>query len=180
MNKIKTYIKKILQKLDIKFRLIKSLDIAYVTILFFIFSFYSASVSDGIFYRIFGKNDDNNNYLILLMQISIQFGIIGVMSYIIRNIVQLIPYPFNHYYHYDRKRLNELIKGAFITTFLFLFSPHLQKKVVNLRNYASQHLQQISLIRGKIIEKKIKKIQEEEQEQQEKQQEQQQEKQQEK
>jgi len=163
-KKTKEFVKKMFQKMDIQFRIIKSLDIAYVTILFFIFSFYSASLSDGFFYRIFGKKDDNNNYLYLLSEISLQFGVIGVLAYIIRNIVQLIPYPFNHYYHYDRDRLNELIKGAFITTFLFLFSPHLQKKVTNLRDYASQHLQQISFIKSKIIEKKVKNAREEQKE----------------
>jgi hypothetical protein len=129
---------------DLKFRAVKSLDIAYVTILSFIFSFYLASLSDVLFYTLYGSNDNNSNYIILLLQISSQFGFIGVLSYIIRNVVQLFPYIFNKYYNYDRSQLYELLRGTLIATFLYLFSPHLQEKIVNLRNYFSNKLTNIT------------------------------------
>jgi Tfp pilus assembly protein PilV len=97
-----------------------------------------------LFYTLYGSNDNNSNYIILLLQISSQFGFIGVLSYIIRNVVQLFPYIFNKYYNYDRSQLYELLRGTLIATFLYLFSPHLQEKIVNLRNYFSNKLTNIT------------------------------------
>ena len=138
---------------ETKFRIVKSLDIAYVTILFFIFSFYFASLSDELFYMLYGSNNNNNNYIILLLQISSQFGFIGILSYIIRNIVQIIPYPLNGYYNYDRSQLYELLRGTLIATFLFLFSPNLQVKITNLRNYFSKKLNNIKLFKNSFMKK---------------------------
>ena len=143
LKNIKNFISKMIDEINIKFRLVKSLDIAYVTLLFFIFSFYFASLTDHLFFKLFGSSNNPKNYIVLLLEISLQIAVgVGVLSYIIRNIVQLFPYPFNGYYKYDRSRMNELIKGSLISTFLILFQTNLQAKITNLKNYATQYFQE--------------------------------------
>jgi hypothetical protein len=124
------------------------------------------SLIDELFYMLYGSNNNNNNYVILLLQISSQFGFIGILSYIIRNIVQIIPYPLNGYYNYDRSQLYELLRGTLIATFLFLFSPNLQVKITNLRNYFSKKLNNIKIFKNSFMKNSQEHEQREHQEQQ--------------
>jgi hypothetical protein len=115
------------------FRAVKMGDIAYVTVLFFATGYVVASVVETIFKGMFGEyKNDSSAYL--LFQVVLQVAIIGMVSYIFRNVIENIPYPFDGVEGYNHKKLKELTGPGLLTFFLMLFSYNLQQKIVIVRN----------------------------------------------
>lgn len=115
----KTNIQKIILH-ELIIRSIKILDIGFITIIYVFIAFFSSVIIDnklGIFNP---KKEDKKSLFRLFMEISLHIYIIGVAIYIIRNIVELIPYPLNGYDGYDHSKLKEL-GGGVIFIFVFLF-----------------------------------------------------------
>jgi hypothetical protein len=57
---------------------------------------------------------------------------IGIVVYVVRNVVQMIPFPFHGVYGYDHFRVKELINAViFFATFLNL-QEYYQKKIKSL------------------------------------------------
>jgi len=125
---------------NIFFFIIKMIDIGYISVLFFICSFYSSTILDKLFYHLYGSSQYKKTYFNLLFQISSQIAVLSIFAYLIHKLVLMIPFPFNHIYNYEEKNLNSFIKGAFIYTFLILFSHHLRNKINDLREYLSFHI----------------------------------------
>jgi hypothetical protein len=100
-------------------RLIKMLDIGYITIIYFIF----AVTVGKIFNYFFGEYNPNVDTHKSNIRIGIELcGIIwmlGISTYIIRNIVELIPSPFNNIYDFHHKRVKELSSAGVYTLILY-------------------------------------------------------------
>ena len=114
--------------MSLVFSSVKIVDIAYVTILYFVTGYMLSQIIDEKFKSIF-KNykTDSNRYL--LFQIVLQIAVLGIFSYIFRNIIELIPYPLNGVGGYDHLLLKELRGPGLLTFFLILFSYNLQNKI---------------------------------------------------
>jgi hypothetical protein len=107
-------------------------DIAYVTVLFFSTGYIVAQTLEQIFKLIFGEyTEDSSPYL--LYQVVLQVAVIGMVSYMFRNIIELIPYPLNGVEGYNHLKLKELTGPGLLTFFLMLFSYNLQQKIVIVR-----------------------------------------------
>ena len=125
-------------KKELAIRSVKLLDIGYVTALFFLAGYYTAQYSEKVFRNFLGEPSTftSKSNTRLLMEILLQIAIIGMMSYILRNLVEKIPYPLNGMKGYDHLKLKELAGPGVITFFLVVFSFDLQQKIMTVRNRA--------------------------------------------
>lgn len=122
-----------LQKKDLEIRFIKIVDIAYISIIYFILAYYLAGIVDQCFVKLFGNDFKQRGKYQLIIESLLQVVAIGVISYIVRNIVSLIPFPLNGLYGYDHLLLKELTEssGLFSVFFIF-FQYNLQEKLTFL------------------------------------------------
>jgi hypothetical protein len=138
-KKIKLYLieEKITIKKEIITRLIKIIDIAFITFLYGIAGMFFAIVLDKYIFKYisFQKKDDiDKNKWILFFEILVCLTINGIVAYLLRNTLQMIPFPFNGIYEFSHLRVNEVKSGSIIVTILMYFSKILREKISILRN----------------------------------------------
>jgi len=108
------------------FRFIKILDIGYVTLIYFLL----AIVIDVLIDKLYGEyNEKDENKKSTLRKTIDLVGMIwlnGVIIYIARNIVPLIPSPFNNINGFKHSRLKEL-ESAYVFDFVLIYT---QKNLV--------------------------------------------------
>ena len=119
---------------DILFRLIKMADIGYITVLYFLSGFIMARIFDK-YVNIYNKaEEDKKTTLQLIIEIVFFLWINGMTIYLIRNIIEHVPSPFNNLYGLKHHMITEL-KYAPILEFTFLYyQVHLTDKLKNLYN----------------------------------------------
>jgi hypothetical protein len=120
------------KKQDYILRTIKIVDIAYI------FSFYALS---GFFCSLFinkifpiYKKEKYAKYSKgkLIAEICLQFATIGVMVYLVKNVFQLIPFPFDGIYGYKHSKVKEIESALPLIYTLLYFQDHLKDKLFSL------------------------------------------------
>jgi hypothetical protein len=106
---------------DINFRLIKILDIGFITVIYCLVAMVVSRILDNIFikYNKLTHNDKTPYFIQLLLELIVMTWIIGVSTYIVRNLVELIPSPFDGMEGLVHKRVKEL-GGAGVYTFILM------------------------------------------------------------
>ena len=96
------------------------LDIGIITILFFITGYLS---SYGV-NKIYTDFDPANTYNkgVLFLEILSQLFLIGINIYIIRNLIQIIPFPLDGIYGYKHNKVIELTTGGVALGFGVFFA----------------------------------------------------------
>ena len=110
-------------------RSIKMLDIGILTILFFILG-YSLSWTVNKMYNDF-NTDKEHSKVKIFFEVCGQLFVIGIMVYIIRNIVQAIPFPLDGYFGYDHSRVRELYSGGIAIAFGIFYAQENIKSKIN-------------------------------------------------
>jgi hypothetical protein len=115
---------------NILMRSIKIVDIGYITVLYIAIAIVCAKLVD----KIFGEFDENIEKEKTKLRLSLEMiGAVwayGVLIYVVRNVVELIPFPLDQYHGFEHQRVKEL-KSATVFTFTFLmFSNILKNKVL--------------------------------------------------
>jgi hypothetical protein len=115
--------------------IIKIIDIGYITCIYFSVAYISAKYLDKLFNKMLGKIDPKKKYskMHIIIDILIQTAITGIISYIGKNLIQIIPFPLNQYHGFDHMRVKEVNSGALLTSFLVMFQTNLQNKIMYLR-----------------------------------------------
>lgn len=108
---------------------IKLIDIGYIIVLDFLAGYYSAIFLDHFFFKLFGNHNLNKNKFRVLCEILIQVMITGIIAYILRNLIEYVPFPLNGVSGYNHMRVKELRDGPILLFFIFLFQYKLQEKV---------------------------------------------------
>jgi len=109
---------------DMIVRSIKIIYIGYVTVIYFVISFHLSIFFDKV---IFGKFDpekyDKKNTIIILLELILHLFFILVLTYILRNLVELIPFPLNNLNGFQIQKVKELTSGA-IFFVIFIWNQH--------------------------------------------------------
>lgn len=121
------------------FRLIKISDIAYITVCYFIVGYFSGYYLDLFFTNLYGTDYNKKSKYVLLFEVVTQIICIGIVSYIGRNLVQLIPFPLDGVYGFEHIRVKEVASGAFLTVFLVMFQYSMQDKILHIKKSISKN-----------------------------------------
>jgi hypothetical protein len=114
---------------DILMRSIKIFDMGYITILYVTLSLVCAMSVD----KLFGDFDETIESKKPLWRLTLEFiltiWLYGVLIYVVRNLIELVPFPLDGYHGFSHKRVKEL-NSAMVFTFTFvLFSKYLKAKL---------------------------------------------------
>ena len=114
---------------DILMRSIKIVDIGYISILYIIVSLICAIITD----KVMGEFDEKAEAKKPMWQLTLEFiltvWLYGVLIYIVRNLIELVPFPLDNYHGFSHKKVKEL-SSAMVFSFTFLlFSKYLKAKL---------------------------------------------------
>ena len=119
---------------ELLFRTIKIIDIGYITVLYFVCAYFPATFLDSFFSKLYGVDFDKRSDTVLIMEVVSQIICIGIVAYVGRNLVQLIPFPLDGINGFVHSRVKELSSGAFFTVFLVMFQYTMQDKLTFIKN----------------------------------------------
>jgi len=108
------------------FRFIKILDIGYVTLIYFLLAIVIAVLMDKLYGEYNEKDENKKSTLRKTIDLVGMIWLNGVIIYIARNIVPLIPSPFNNINGFKHSRLKEL-ESAYVFDFVLIYT---QKNLV--------------------------------------------------
>lgn len=109
---------------------VKLLDIGLVTIYFFILGLAAAKAFDAIMGDFDEEGYKDAPIWRLFVEIVVQLFSLGIIAYILRNIVKLIPFPLDGVAGFEHSRLKELDGGEVMALVLILFQRNLIDKVL--------------------------------------------------
>jgi len=121
-------------KNELLFRIIKIIDIAYIAVLYFTAAYILGYHIDQIFIKLYGIDYKNKSNLILSLEVLSQIICIAIVTYIGRNLVELIPFPLDGINGFVHTRVKELKSGAFMTVFLIMFQYSMQNKILFIKS----------------------------------------------
>jgi len=124
-------------KKELTIRSIKLIDLAYTSIIYIIPTFYVSIFLNKYLFPKINVNkdipDEEKSTEELLIELSLCVALIGITSYILRNLLQLIPFPLHGVKGYDHYKVKEVMSGQWITLVLFRFSTHMINRLVILQ-----------------------------------------------
>ncbi len=126
-------------KKDIKFRLIKIIDIAYIFIFYSIAGFILSVILDRIFPKFNKEKYEKKKSITILAEICLIFATIGVIVYIVKNLFELVPFPFERVDGYIHKKVKELNTAIPLAYLIFFYQFGLQRKLLHLAMRFMKH-----------------------------------------
>lgn len=120
-------------KHDVLMRSIKIIDIGYITVIYFLLGFYISVYVDHKLGEFDEQAAKNKSTLRLTVECMVHIYLIGVLVYVMRNVVEKIPFPLDGYKGFVHLKVKE-VTNATVFVFIFLiFQYHLRKKLDYLR-----------------------------------------------
>ncbi len=110
-------------------RSIKMLDIGILTVLYFTLGYIFSWLINKIYYN-FDPNTAPMKFLVFL-EVCGQIFVIGILVYIIRNLIGLIPFPLEGIYGYQHSRVRELTSGGIAIAFGVFYAQENIKEKLN-------------------------------------------------
>ena len=105
---------------DIVLRSIKLLDITYISGIYGVVAIVISILLNSAFGEFDQEHANSKSLFRLFLEIWIQLSVISIVAYIIRNIIELIPFPLDGVSGFSHKKVKEL-SGGIIYSFLFFF-----------------------------------------------------------
>jgi hypothetical protein len=112
----------------------KITDIGLVSSYYLVFGLSIAFVIDVIMGPFKKEEYEKKHTGIILGEILLHFFVIGVIVYILRNIIERIPSPVEGVGGFEHRRLKEIGGGVIGTTILIGFQKHLQDKLTYVKD----------------------------------------------
>ena len=115
---------------EIQTRGVKIIDIAYVAAIYLTLGAILSISIDRQLGKFDSEEADKKSTAQLYGEVLLHFASIGILMYVVRNIVEWIPFPLNGLYGYDHMRLNELRNAGLFGVIFFLFQNNLRDKLI--------------------------------------------------
>ena len=104
---------------DILMRSIKIFDIGYLTVIYVFLAILCAKITDILYGEFDEKKEEQKSLVVLFIEMIVSLWLYGVLIYVVRNIVPLIPFPLNGFQGFDHLKVKE-VYNPIIFTFVFL------------------------------------------------------------
>lgn len=111
---------------EITLRSIKILNIGWATVAYFVMAILTIFVLDKIYGKFDLKKYEQISIFDLSKSIVLYVWLIGVITYLARNLFPLMPFPFDGFMGYDHNMVKEVTSAATFGTFVVLFNERLQ------------------------------------------------------
>ena len=109
------------QHFNVAFRMVKILDIGYTTFMYFLLAIIISVLLDKLYGEYDEAEEERKSILRKSLDLIGMIWINGIIIYFARNIIQLIPSPFNNMYGFKHNRLKEL-NDAYVFDFVLLYN----------------------------------------------------------
>jgi len=116
-------------KKELIIRSIKILDIGYVTAIYFILGLVLAKLCDKKLGKFDSKKDSKKSIYLHMIELILYLWFIGVVIYIIRNLVPLIPFPLDGVYGFKHLNVKELTSATVFSISFMYFQVYYQNKI---------------------------------------------------
>ena len=120
-------IKKMPPLQDFLIRTNKMIDIGYITTIYFILGAIVANMITKYQTEFNNKAEDKKTVIRSTLSLILLIWINGVLIYFARNLVELIPYPFDNFFGFHHKKVKELGAATAFTFVLLYYQPNLNK-----------------------------------------------------
>ena len=115
---------------DLLMRGIKLVDIAYISLLYFTASFACAKATDRAFGPVTLETEKQKSLARRTVEAVGAVALFGVVFYLIRNVVERIPFPLDGYQGFSHKLVSELGPSSSVFSLIYLyFSQFLRNKL---------------------------------------------------
>jgi hypothetical protein len=119
---------------ELKVRSVKILDMGYVAIIYFVIGLLLSKASDAVFGKYDAIREKSKSTIRLGLEVLLMLWVICIVMYVARNVVELVPSPFDGVFGFQHARLKEL-NGVAILIFTYLFfQDTLRAKMTELYN----------------------------------------------
>jgi hypothetical protein len=118
---------------DVIRRSIKLLDIGYSTAAYFLLALVAMHVMNWFSGPLDKPKHEAKSTPRLILDIFLRVWLIGVLSYVARNVFHLIPWPLEGVYGFRHLQVKEVLDSAVFTAFIVVFDEHLTTMVEELR-----------------------------------------------
>jgi hypothetical protein len=119
-------------KNELVIRSIKVIDIGFITALYLTFGIVLAKLCDKALGEFDEAKENQKPLWQLLIELFFYLWFVGIVVYVVRNVVQSIPFPFHGVYGYDHFRVKELINAVIFVVMFLHFQEYYQKKIRHL------------------------------------------------
>jgi hypothetical protein len=119
-------------KLFSNITLIKSLAIVYITVIYAMGGVWLATLADQKILRSYYHTQEENEKISTgkhFWETIIILSVLGVLTYIGRNVFQKIPFPLDGVLGFDYMRVPEVVTGGLLGWTVFIFSGVLDRKI---------------------------------------------------
>jgi hypothetical protein len=112
---------------DILIRTNKMIDIGYITTIYFILGAIVANAITKFQKEFNNKEEDKRTVIKSSLSLILLIWTNGVLIYFARNLVELIPYPFDSFFGFHHSKVKELGAATAFTFVLLYYQPNLNK-----------------------------------------------------
>jgi hypothetical protein len=101
------------------------IDIGFITTIYFLLGAIVANIITNFQKKFNSEEEDKKTLISCSLNLIILIWINGVLIYIARNLVELIPYPFDNLFGFEHKKVKELGAATAFTFVLLYYQPNL-------------------------------------------------------
>ena len=111
------------------YRIAKVLDIGFVSVLYISFAMITSKLYDNFLGKFNKEEADKKSIFRNVLELFGMFWVYGIIIYIIRNIVKIIPFPLDNVDGFKHNTLKDLRSAGMFTVVFFYFQTHMKEKM---------------------------------------------------
>lgn len=114
---------------DLSIRGIKILDIGFIASIYFIIGIVASKLFDKLFGIFDPKKEEKKHIIQISLELIGMIWLIGVSTYVVRNLAEFIPSPFDGIFGFKHSKVKELSSAAVYTLIVMGYALHFRAKL---------------------------------------------------